>query len=102
MKLSTFAAIAVVIGGSFLIPVPAEARNGWVYSHRAQNGDSVYFRNQGCWKGICNVEKMHSSWSGTITNKVNCNTWKITYGDGVTSDIFPGSNAEWEAKQICR
>ena len=29
MKLSNFVAIAAVIGGSFLIPVPAEARNGW-------------------------------------------------------------------------
>ena len=30
MKLSNFAAIAAVIGGSFLIQVPAEARNVWV------------------------------------------------------------------------
>ena len=32
MKLSAFAAIDAVIGGSFLIPFPAEARNGWIYA----------------------------------------------------------------------
>jgi hypothetical protein len=55
MKLSAFVAAAAVIGGLFLIPFPAEARNGWVYSHQSQKGDSVYFRNKGCRNGICNM-----------------------------------------------
>ena len=44
MKLFNAIATAAVIGGSVLIPNPAEARNGWVTagSYTGTNGQSVY------------------------------------------------------------
>ena len=44
MKLSTFVAAAAVIGGSFLIPVPAEARNGWVQAYCDINDECIYLK----------------------------------------------------------
>ena len=43
MKPSTITAIAALLGGSFLIPVPAEARNGWVKA-RCSNEGCHYYR----------------------------------------------------------
>ena len=44
MKLSTFLASAAVIGGSFLIPVPAEAKNGWTFIAESTSGNRVWIK----------------------------------------------------------
>ena len=44
MKLFNAIAAAAVIGGSFLIPVPAEARNGWIVVGQSVANDTLYMK----------------------------------------------------------
>ena len=105
MKLSTFLASAAVIGGSFLIPVPAEARNGWVkagsYEHRGEtvtlfvkpidrSGSIRRFENY-------NTNASIKQWSA----KANCIDWNIYVGESVVP-VMPGSVNEAAMNIICR
>ena len=107
MKLFSAIAAAAVIGGSFLIPVPAEARNGWMRG--------------GCNNaGKCNYQKVLSkNWpyvtyknntpSGMWTEVADCQQWRYTEthlnGRSVNEklrDVMPESIGEASLKNVCR
>ena len=59
MKLSTFTATAAVIGRSFLIPVPAEARNGGVNAGTdVDNGATILNRLVATSHTVCSSTKL--------------------------------------------
>ena len=102
MKLSTFVAIAAVIGGSFLIPNPAEARNGWIQTGVSNTGVSHYSKlenRQGHYVSILS----NDSNSGMYRMTFNCRTWDFTLrndGNG-WRPIMPGSIADTKARTFC-
>jgi len=102
MKLSDCAAVAAVIGGSFLIPVPAEARDGWVKA--------------GCHNGACGYVKVirrnypyvtyeSNSAAGMFTKEADCHQYKkriLESSIGPWRDATPGSMGEAEIRTVCR
>ena len=103
MKLSTFVATAAVIAGSFLIPAPAEARNGWMYVGR-QDGESLYVKFLGKSGNIAMTEDKNSGDSYTTFWDYNCSTWYKKMRGSATgwTPIYPRSSADVIAKMVCR
>ena len=96
MKLFTSIAAAAVIGGSFLIPVPAEARNGW--SHVSGNS---YAKPLGCRGSMCTA--MINNNGDTYRQEFNCSAWTYKVPGGQWRPIMPQSVAEVAANQVvCR
>ena len=105
MKLSTFAAIAAVIGGSFLIPVPAEARNGWIQVGTS-NGETHYMKPLGCNGAMCSHLATYSSTNYIFKETVNCRNWYYQASlNGQTTGwrpVMPGSVLDGKARISCR
>ena len=101
MKLSSFVAIAAVIGGSFLIPNPAEARNGWVYVTSDRNGAANYMRYLGRSGSIATILSKWSDIPEEQIIKYNCSTWMKQVERGPWKPIYPGSNADTKARKVC-
>ena len=105
LKLFTsIAAVAAVIGTSFIAATPAEARNGWFYVGETKRGASMYSKSLGCRGSICTVVTQYSDGKGKqFWDKFNCSNWTVTYenGQGRTSPIFPTSHAEFIARKVC-
>ena len=105
MKLSAFIAAAAVIGGSFLIPVPAEARNGWVKIHCDRNDECTYQKIIKRSGSIVTV--LTQSKNGRFTEEKNCSTWAYRFVNSNGSkdpwdDVMPGSIGEMEQENACR
>ena len=62
MKLSAFVAIAAVIGGSFLIPVPAEASNGWITAGSTREGNSHFIKRINRSESVVTVKDRESGY----------------------------------------
>ena len=78
MKLINSIAAAAVIGGLFLIPVPAEAR-GWEHFGRISAGN-YYIKDMKCRGSICSYDFRINNGNGLDTAKqINCNSWKFRY-----------------------
>ena len=104
MKLSAFVAAAAVIGGSFLIPNPAEARNGWVYvtsTPSNSGGDASNYVKVTSRTG--NIVNLISRWSdaGDFSKQVNCSSWQQRTVGQAWRYIMPGSIAETMARKVC-
>ncbi|KZR84902.1 hypothetical protein MITS9509_02842 [Synechococcus sp. MIT S9509] len=99
MKLSTFAAAAAVIGGSFLIPVPAEARDDWIYIGTVK-GNQGYIKPLGK-QG--NIATYMSNWSVMDPFKVtvNCSSWEQKGSDGIWRPIMSTSVSDDVANKAC-
>ena len=74
MKLFTAIASAAVIGASFLVPNPVEARNGWFYAGTANSGTSYYVKPLVCNGNLCNaIENGHG---GNERMVADCGAWR--------------------------
>ena len=100
MKLSAFVTIAAVIGGSFLIPSPAEARNGWVYVESSKE-ESFYIKPLVKRGNIVTFATRWSDLEKQINRTVNCNTWE-SRTTGPWLPIVPASLGDNTAKIVCR
>ena len=101
MKLSAFVAIAAVIGGSFLIPNPAEARNGWVEAGTMNDGRTSYVKKISCNGSICKgLEKFGT----TELVMADCSNWRYKYPNLTNQwkDVMPGSIADRVQNILCR
>jgi len=106
MKLSTFVAIAAVIGGSFLIPNPAEARNGWMkVGCSSRTGQCVYTKvlNRNSYPYVSfmsngkHMFKLEADCHGWRTRYINDNGSKDSW-----TDIMPQSLGDAEMQIVCR
>ena len=102
MKLSAFVAIAAVIGGSFLIPVPAEARNGWMKGGCEMDGGCYYQKVIS--KNWPYVTFKSNTPYGPFTEVADCQQWRKRYSDepGRWKDVMPGSIGEANMRNVCR
>ena len=106
MKLFTAIASAAVIGASFLVPNPVEARNDWLNAGTSNEGVSHYIKPSGCSNGICSFTTKYSHKDWTSHERVNCNSWSIKVKVGTEvgdwEPIYPGSMADAKAELVCR
>jgi hypothetical protein len=107
MKLSAFVAIAAVIGGSFLIPNPAEARNGWVRGGCDNDGQCSYQKI--IKKDWPFVTYKDNSPNAMWTKVADCQQWRfrVTHIDGRPfnkgwHEVMPGSIGETSLQNVCR
>ena len=107
MKLSAFVAIDAVIGGSFLIPNPAEARNGWMRGGCSNDGRCNYQKVLS--KNWPYMTYQNNTPDGMFTEVADCQQWRYTEthfnGKSITEnwrDAMPGSIGEKSLKNVCR
>ena len=105
MKLSAFVAIAAVIGGSFLIPGPAEARNGWLKAACANNGTCYYIKP--IQRNYPLVTFKSNTPHGSFNEEADCQQHRIRYvnQNGTKDnwkDAMPGSIGEGVIEMACR
>ena len=102
MKHSAFLAAAVVIGGSFLIPVPAEARNGWVLIGEGDSGLKHEKLESYAQNRYANVRV--ASNGGSYPKTIDCVRWLYTFNNDGTgwSPVLPGTLGEASANFWCR
>ena len=105
MKLSSFVAIAAVIGGSFLIPNSAEARSPW-NKVETSRGASVYVKDITCRSHFCEYD--FSDGGSVVQHQINCNDWTmrpkgIKGNDSYYEwgDILPASMTGSAAEYAC-
>ena len=106
MKLFSAIATAAVIGGSFLITVPAEAR-GWRQMGETTNGDFFYVKDVQCAGPICEFDfQLEAKNFGKIKQQLNCNNWTLrVYLDGSWGKWYsmsPSSMQSVVGEKICR
>ena len=101
MKLSAFVAAAAVIGGSFLIPVPAEARNGWQEAGCDNYGDCLYVRKTSRSGSIAKFQTKLTG-SNVYSRTGNCRTWQVSRLNGGMKDVMPGTLIEGAMDIACR
>ncbi len=100
MKLSAFVAAAAVIGSSFLIPVPAEARNGWIRVGENIDNETLYMkvdRRNGAFRNVS-----LNFGGGIYQREINCNSWYRRYPGESWEPIMPQSIFETAAIKACR
>jgi hypothetical protein len=106
MKLFSAIAAAAVIGGSFLIPNPAEARNGWVkVGCGSQSGQCVYVKVIG--RNNYPIVKYLYNGKNSHTMEAHCQKWATRFvNDNGTrdnwKDVMPQSLGEAEVETVCR
>ena len=106
MKLSSFAFIAAVIGGSFLIPVLAEGKNPWIKAAESSEGDSIFVKDISCGGQLCEYD--FSARGSIYKLQVNCNNWTMRPQGHAGSEfnfdwrpILPESIASAAAEYAC-
>jgi hypothetical protein len=81
MKLSAFVAIAAVIGGSFLIPVPAEAGNGWIATGSTPEGNSLSIKRINRSGSVVTIKNCESGYGDWVTyTDCSTNMYKVKNG----------------------
>ena len=106
MKLLNAIAAAAVIGGSFLIPVPAEAKNGWVNVGSLRNGETHYVKPLGGnWPYRMYINGFSSG--EDLKAEADCKRWRTRWvnADGSREpwkDVMPGSFGESKVEVACR
>ena len=108
MKLFTAIASAAVIGASFLVLNPVEARNGWVMTtdkHRYRVYDKFISRSG----NIVTHDHRHVENDGKSTGyltQTDCSAWakraKFDFGWVGWSEILPETTADYSARAMCR
>ena len=100
IKLSAFVAIAAVIGGSFFIPGPAEASNGWIAAGSTSEGNSIYIKRVNRSGSVVKVKNRESGYGDWVTY-TDCSTNMYKVENGNWRDIMPGSKGEFTRNQVC-
>ena len=118
MKLFSSIAAAVVIGASFIVPNPAEAKNGWIEAGCGSNNEGSgchYYRVLSRSGNVVTVEEETTiPWKGkkplAIHEQIDCSGWRSRPRfkfDGRWSgwqewnDILPGTLADGGARKVC-
>ena len=106
MKLSAFITAAAVIGGSFLIPNPAEARNGWIKAACGVGSDHCYYVKPLNKTNYPRVVYM-SNGSQMLKKEGDCQKYKsrILWEDGTKGawrDQMPDSVGWAALETVCR
>ena len=107
MKLFNAIASAAVIGASFLVPNPVEARNGWMQGGCDAEGKCVYQKVISTnWPYVTFKENRPG---GTTTKVADCQQWRSKFisvngelASGRWSDAMPGSIGEKALNNVCR
>ena len=106
MKLLNFAVIATVFTVSFVIPVPAEARNPWIKVAESSQGDSIFIKELTCSGLLCEYD--YAERASVVKHQVNCKNWTMLPKGYEGSEfnfewrtILPGSTIEAAAEYVC-
>ena len=102
MKLITAIASAAVIGASFLVPNPVEARNGWVLIGEGGEGLKHEKLDSYAQGRYANVQVADNG--GSYPKTIDCLKWSYTFDSDGTgwSPILPGTMGEASAERWCR
>ena len=120
MKLFSSIAAAAVIGASFVVPNPAEAKNGWIEAGCGSNNEGsgcYYYRVLSRSGNVVTVEEKTTFPSKSekplaIHKQIDCSGWRkrtrLKYDWGWSGwdedewrDILPGTIADGGAEQVC-
>ncbi len=103
MKLSAFVAIAAVIGGSFLIPNPAEARNGWIRAADTSDGTTFYVKPVKRNGPYVHYLQRSSNHQFEYENIADCSAWRWRNAEkDEWIPVLPDSIGETVITRVCR
>ena len=117
MKLFSSIAAAAVIGASFVVPNPVEAKNGWIKAGcAADNSGCYYYRFLSRSGNVVTVEVKNTRPTKATPplakhRQIDCSGWRWrsrfkNADSGWTgwyewADILPGTIADGGAEQVC-